>query len=136
MFSVSAPCWRLAKQSPLPPVPITLLLEAYGIQWFCWCMEACIMKHFPHVCIDVSPSNTIEVYCKAAQIINDAFVSGLVDLVHASPAVQGIGRSRCDTVLIRKGAAIAPEQLSQPSYGMHSKSLDSLYLHPLIKVVY
>lgn len=81
-------------------------------------MDECFRKHFPGVHTEVSPEDRIEVFPKATQVINDALVSGQVDIVHASPAVQGVGRSRCDTVLIRKGDAITLNQLGSPSYGM------------------
>ncbi|KAB5588277.1 hypothetical protein CTheo_8281 [Ceratobasidium theobromae] len=85
-----APGWRLAKESPLPPVPIALLPEAYAIHWFSWCMETCIEKYFPDVQPNVPETETILVYPKATQLINDAFVSQQSDIVHASPAVQAI----------------------------------------------
>ncbi|KDN34262.1 hypothetical protein RSAG8_12651, partial [Rhizoctonia solani AG-8 WAC10335] len=138
----STPGWKLAKKSPFPLAPVSLLPEAYSINWFEWCMQEFFEMHY-HQNTEMSPEDLLEVYPKATQVINDAFVTELVDLVHAYPkATQvindafvtelvdlvhasparpgGPSTPRFDTVLIRRGDASKEPQLSQPSYGIKS----------------
>ncbi|CAE6475454.1 unnamed protein product [Rhizoctonia solani] len=110
--------WKLAKRSPLPLVPVYLLPEAYGINWFGYCATEFFRKHYGQQ-IEISNNDYLEVYPKATGIIDDAFTSGLIDLVHASPTRPGgSGTSRFDTVLIRRGNASEVDQLTKPSYGI------------------
>jgi hypothetical protein len=117
-----APGWRLAKKSPLPPIPLSTLPNVYGIRWFDWSIDAFLEEYFPNLTFGFSPDDRLTVFPKATQVINDAFVTGQVDIVHASPLPfsSGTYKSKFDTVLIRK---VAPDNLvpGQLSYGMSSK---------------
>jgi hypothetical protein len=114
----SAPGWKLAKKSPLPLVPISMLPEVYHINWFSYCLAE-FLRNFHQRDVEVSDMGYIEVFPKATQLINDAFASNLVDRAYASPArAGGPITSRFDTVLIRKGSASHGENLTRPSYGI------------------
>ncbi|KAG9120223.1 hypothetical protein FRC07_004366, partial [Ceratobasidium sp. 392] len=115
----SAPGWKLAKKSPIPRVPISLLPNAYQINWFSYCMAE-FFQNFHGRNLEIAANDRLEVFPKATQIINDAFATELVDRVHASPARRnGPSKSRFDTVLIRKGTtSLEPNQLAIPSYGI------------------
>ncbi|QRV84442.1 hypothetical protein RhiJN_12458 [Ceratobasidium sp. AG-Ba] len=116
----SAPGWKLAKKSPLPPVPVSLLSEAYSINWFSYCLGEYFQK-FHRQDIAIGINDHLEVFPKATLIINDAFANDLVDRVHASPMrPNGPKTSKFDTVLIRRGRASEDDQLGAPSYGISS----------------
>jgi hypothetical protein len=118
----SAPGWKLAKKSPLPLVPVTLLPEAYNINWFSYSLAE-FFRNFYRREVEISNTGYLEVFPKATQIINDAFASDLVDRVHASPArAGGPITSRFDTVLIYKGSTSRGEDFTRPSYGISRES--------------
>ncbi|KAG9123790.1 hypothetical protein FRC07_013953 [Ceratobasidium sp. 392] len=114
-----APGWQLAKKSPLPPIPISMLPTAYDIKWFGYCITEFFEKFHQRSGVTISDFDRLDVFPKATQIINDAFAIELVDRIHASPAHRnGPVKSRFDTVLIRKGTTFQPGQLTVPSYGI------------------
>ncbi|KAG9118957.1 hypothetical protein FRC07_006257 [Ceratobasidium sp. 392] len=116
-----APGWKLAKKSPLPLIPVSLLPKSYGIQWFAYCILVFFQK-FYDLNMEIDEDDRLEVWPKATQIINDAFATHLIDRVHASPVgPKGPVKSRFDTVLVRKGAPLGAGQLATPSYGMSRK---------------
>jgi hypothetical protein len=95
----------------------------YGIKDFEYYMNEFFHDYFPDRTLTLSPDDRITVFPKATQIINDAFVTDLVDRMHASPekpSQTALG-AKFDTVLIRKTMpGRIPEQLT---YGMSSKPL-------------
>ncbi|KAG9073879.1 hypothetical protein FS749_014599 [Ceratobasidium sp. UAMH 11750] len=111
--------WKIAKKSPIPRVPVSMLPQMYQVQWFSWCVSE-FLEQFHHKVVEIDERNDrLEVFPKATQVIDDAFSSDLVDRVHASPARPGGStKSRFDTALIRRGAASEASQLSVPSYGI------------------
>ncbi|KAG8743109.1 hypothetical protein FRC11_014025, partial [Ceratobasidium sp. 423] len=108
--------WRLALTSPIPPVPLSILPSIYGIQDFEYYMNEFFEDY--GIPLVFSTDDRIIVFPKATQTINDAFVTGLVDHIHAhpgQPSRSGHG-ARFDTVLIRKAT---PDQLPNTlTYGM------------------
>ncbi|CAE6448234.1 unnamed protein product [Rhizoctonia solani] len=117
-----APGWQLARTSPVPPVPLPILPRVYGIQDFQYYIDEFFEDYFPNRGLTISPDDRITVFPKATQIINDAFATGLVDRVHASPAQSSESgfSSKFDTILIRKALPSSfPEHLT---YGMSSPS--------------
>ncbi|CAE6469638.1 unnamed protein product [Rhizoctonia solani] len=114
----TAPGWQLARTSPIPPVPIAILPRVYGIRDFEYYMNEFFDDY--QVPLVFSPNDKLIVFPKATQIIDDAFATGLVDRVHASPAPPSASGSvgSFDTVLIRKiepGQGRFPNRLT---YGM------------------
>lgn len=81
-------------------------------------MDAFFDDYVPNQQLTFSPDDRLIVFPKATQVINDALVTGLVDVVHASPSPLTFNsfNSKFDTVLIRKPGA--PAMLS---YNMSSK---------------
>ncbi|KEP46797.1 hypothetical protein V565_181170 [Rhizoctonia solani 123E] len=116
----SALGWRVAKKSPLPLVPVSLLPEAYRINWFGYCFTEFFRSHYGQN-IEIGNNDHLEVFPKATQVIEDAFASALIDLIHASTTRPGgSSASKFDTVLIRRGNASNEDQLTKPSYGIKS----------------
>ncbi|CUA72116.1 hypothetical protein RSOLAG22IIIB_10097 [Rhizoctonia solani] len=114
----SALGWRVAKKSPLPLVPVSLLPEAYRINWFGYCFTEFFRSHYGQN-MEIGDNDYLEVFPKATQVIDDAFASALVDLVHASPTRLGASSaSKFDTVLIQRGNTSEEDQLIKPSYGI------------------
>ncbi|KAG9096388.1 hypothetical protein FRC07_010940, partial [Ceratobasidium sp. 392] len=114
----SAPGWKLAIKSPLPPIPASVLPETHDIKWFKYSVEEYFRK-FHQRNVEFEDDECLEVFPKATQVINDAFAKELVNQVHASPARRnGPTKSRFDTVLVRKGITFEPGQLNVPSYGI------------------
>ncbi|KAG8697208.1 hypothetical protein FRC11_000180, partial [Ceratobasidium sp. 423] len=116
----AAPGWQLARVSPIPPVQLSVLRLVYGIQDFEYYINEFFEDYIPDRTLQISPDDRITVFPKATQIINDAFVTGFVDHIHASPAQpsQSASSAKFDTVLIRKvEPGCVPQQLT---YGMSS----------------
>ncbi|CAE6457916.1 unnamed protein product [Rhizoctonia solani] len=113
----AAPGWRIARVSPIPPVPLSILPQVYGIRDFEYYIDEFFDNYFPNRGFTISPDDRLTVFPKATQIINDAFVTGLIDRVHASPRPsQSTSGPKFDTVLIRK--VIPGEFPEQYTYGM------------------
>ncbi|KAG8710887.1 hypothetical protein FRC11_004010 [Ceratobasidium sp. 423] len=112
-----APGWQLARTSPIPPVPISILPRVYGIHDFKYYMDEFFEDYaMPLV---FSSSDKLTVFPKATQIINDAFTTGLVDRVHASPVPSASGsHGSFDTVLIRKAEQSRGQVPNRLTYGM------------------
>ncbi|CCO36287.1 hypothetical protein BN14_10419 [Rhizoctonia solani AG-1 IB] len=114
----TAPGWRLALTSPIPPVQLSILPCVYGIQDFEYYINEFFEDYFPGLDLTISSDDRLVVFPKATQIINDAFVSDYVDCVYASPAKASRTSfgSKLDTVLIRK---VKPgEEYNKLTYGM------------------
>ncbi|EUC56746.1 hypothetical protein RSOL_193550 [Rhizoctonia solani AG-3 Rhs1AP] len=112
-----APGWRLARTSPIPPISITILPRVYGIQDFKYYIDEFFEDY--NIPLVFSPDDKLTVFPKATQIIDDAFVTGLVDRVHASPVPSGSGsHGSFDTVLIRKAEQGRHHLLNRLTYGM------------------
>ncbi|QRW23044.1 DNA-directed RNA polymerase subunit beta' [Rhizoctonia solani] len=95
----AAPGWQLAQTSPTPPVSISILPRVYGIQDFQYYMDKFFEDH--NIPLVFSPNDKLMVFPKATQIIDDAFATGLVDYVHASPLLSASGsHGSFDMVLI------------------------------------
>ncbi|KAG8720172.1 hypothetical protein FRC09_010014 [Ceratobasidium sp. 395] len=125
----SANGWKIAKKSPIPRVPITLLSPVYKIEWFAWCLSE-FLEQFHRRAVPIDEKHDrLEVFPKATQVINNAFSNDLVDRVHASPVrLGGSTKSRFDTALIRRGRAAEAGQLSVPSYGISTHYIGRIRL--------
>jgi hypothetical protein len=77
-------------------------------------------QYLPDRNLTFSLDNRLTVFPKATQVIDDAFVTSWVDIMHASPSSSCSLHSKFDMVLIRKISQTNPAP-NQLSYGMSGK---------------
>jgi hypothetical protein len=122
--------WRIAKKSPFAPMSQARLQDLYGIRWFTDALRDFFEDNppefnDPNTELVITEHDRVTVYPKATQIINDALVTGISDIIHtpppaslntnrASSSTAGQRAAKIDTVLIQVKEPLAGEQ----TYGM------------------
>lgn len=90
-------------------------------------MQDFFKNYLPERNLKLSSSDRLTVFPEATQVISDAFVNELVDIVHASPSPPGTVNTKMDTVLIRREAGA--HGLRTQSYGMSGKCIGPIHPH-------